>query len=179
MRPGDRFTILRIMMLVALLGVGMSLSRTMMVPPASFAGAYWYLDGIRPVLLPPTLAVVIARCFVPQARRRAFRPPGAAACLAVVAGIVATLPFRYGEMRNGLHNGGVWSTDFWGTTNGVIWHATNPTAACAAIVATWAVLAAQGRWRPEPSWSDRLGRILSVTWLAAGFGAAIHSAWQA
>ncbi len=30
----------------------------------------------------------------------------------------------------------------------------------------WLGLAASGRWRPERSWVDRLGRVLGVAWIA-------------
>ena len=34
-----------------------------------------------------------------------------------------------------------------------------------AVAATWVVLAASGRWRPEKSWVDRLGRALGLAWI--------------
>lgn len=34
-----------------------------------------------------------------------------------------------------------------------------------AVAAVWLVLAVAGRWRPEPSWIDRSGRVLGVTWI--------------
>ena len=38
-----------------------------------------------------------------------------------------------------------------------------------AVAAVWLVLALSGRWRPEKSWIDRLGRMLGVTWIAISF----------
>jgi hypothetical protein len=35
-----------------------------------------------------------------------------------------------------------------------------------AVLGGWAVLVLSGRWRPEPSWLDRAGRIIAVTWIA-------------
>ena len=35
-----------------------------------------------------------------------------------------------------------------------------------AVGAVWLVLAVSGRWRPEKSWIDRLGRGLGVVWIA-------------
>lgn len=35
-----------------------------------------------------------------------------------------------------------------------------------AILAAWLTLILNRRWKPEPSWVDRLGRILGVYWLA-------------
>jgi hypothetical protein len=34
-----------------------------------------------------------------------------------------------------------------------------------AILGAWSALAICGRWSPEPSWIDRLGRILGVFWI--------------
>ena len=34
-----------------------------------------------------------------------------------------------------------------------------------AVAAVWTVLALSGRWRPEGSWIDRLGRLLGATWI--------------
>jgi hypothetical protein len=36
-----------------------------------------------------------------------------------------------------------------------------------AILGGWVALVLSGRWRPEPSWIDRAGRIIGVTWIAA------------
>ncbi|MFO0955968.1 MAG: hypothetical protein U0800_00720 [Isosphaeraceae bacterium] len=34
------------------------------------------------------------------------------------------------------------------------------------VAAVWLVLALSGRWRPEPSWIDRLGRLVGAAWIA-------------
>lgn len=34
-----------------------------------------------------------------------------------------------------------------------------------AIVAAWSILAISGRWKAEPTWTDRLGRVLGATWI--------------
>ena len=36
------------------------------------------------------------------------------------------------------------------------------------VICAWATLAAVGRWRPEPSAIDRLGRALGVYWIVSG-----------
>jgi hypothetical protein len=41
-----------------------------------------------------------------------------------------------------------------------------------AVAAVWLVLALSGRWRPERSWIDRLGRFLGVTWIVISILAA-------
>lgn len=39
----------------------------------------------------------------------------------------------------------------------------------AAVVVTWFLIWRAGRWRPEPSWIDRLGRLLGDFWIVFGF----------
>ena len=34
------------------------------------------------------------------------------------------------------------------------------------VAAIWLLLGLSGRWRPEKSWIDRLGRLLGVVWIA-------------
>lgn len=41
-----------------------------------------------------------------------------------------------------------------------------------AVGAVWLVLASSGRWRPERSWIDRLGRLLGATWIVISLLAA-------
>ncbi len=38
------------------------------------------------------------------------------------------------------------------------------------VIGAGAVLVFRGRWKPEPCWVDRLGRLLGVSWI--GFAAA-------
>jgi len=42
------------------------------------------------------------------------------------------------------------------------------------VLSSWVTMAVCGRWRPEPTWLDRLGRFLGVLWIAIasvyGFG---------
>jgi hypothetical protein len=35
------------------------------------------------------------------------------------------------------------------------------------VLGVWLVQAASGRWRAEPSWIDRIGRLVGVGWIAA------------
>ena len=35
-----------------------------------------------------------------------------------------------------------------------------------AVIAPWLLLWLGGHWKPEPSWIDRLGRVLGWGWLA-------------
>ncbi len=41
------------------------------------------------------------------------------------------------------------------------------------VAAAWSVLAVGGRWRPEPGWIDRSGRVLGCCWIAWGIAGAL------
>ncbi|MHB1557681.1 MAG: hypothetical protein ACYC61_09395 [Isosphaeraceae bacterium] len=41
------------------------------------------------------------------------------------------------------------------------------------MAAFWLVPAVAGRWRPEKSWIDRLGRALGITWIVISILAAM------
>jgi hypothetical protein len=43
-----------------------------------------------------------------------------------------------------------------------------PVPLAAAVAGIWSLLICDRRWRPEPTWIDRLGRCLGIYWLAAG-----------
>lgn len=44
-----------------------------------------------------------------------------------------------------------------------------------AIVSSWTTLLIAGRWRAEPIWIDRLGRIVATAWIAAGLFTTCHA----
>lgn len=45
-----------------------------------------------------------------------------------------------------------------------------------AVTAAWMTLVAGRRWRPEPSWADRLGRAVGTCWIIAGLAVTISEA---
>ncbi|WP_435008098.1 hypothetical protein P12x_005373 [Tundrisphaera lichenicola] len=136
--PQDGWTIGNILMMVGLLGI------TFVVPSL----AAW------------TLACLLMRFRDPRpARRRLVRQPGAMACL--IATIVIGL-----SVVGGL---AVWATtepdDFIRSPrlSGAMFGSTQ---VGAAVLWCWATMAISGRWRPEPTWLDRLGRLLGLAWIA-------------
>lgn len=42
------------------------------------------------------------------------------------------------------------------------------------VAAVWTFQALSGRWRARPDWVDRVGRVLGVVWIVAGFVWAAH-----
>ena len=44
------------------------------------------------------------------------------------------------------------------------------------MAGSWLTLSLNRRWRPEPTWLDRLGRALGLYWIACGGMLAFHIA---
>ena len=69
------------------------------------------------------------------------------------------------------------------TSNGVLWsydagcwgiQVAAFSAPCGfTVAAVWLLLALSGRWRPEKSWIDRLGRLLGVVWIACAIAVSV------
>ncbi len=124
--------------------------------------AWPLLNGTSVVVLPITSTLVALRLLGPRpSRRRRFDPPGLAACLAVSA---ASL----------LNAWCAWDVAFARTPvppdlfTAVALRVVEPLPLAAAVAGTWSFLIIDRRWRPEPTWNDRLGRCLGLYWLAAG-----------
>jgi hypothetical protein len=123
---------------------------------------------LTPCLATCTLALLALRLGRPRARlHRVALQPGTAACIA------ASLGLAVGAIDFGL------STFWWWALKGermpssrVAYHSMEylfqATARIAvAVAAVWLILAVSRRFRPEPSWIDRLGRAMGVLWIAA------------
>jgi hypothetical protein len=96
--------------------------------------------------------------------RRVSRQPGAVACAAgtaaVVAGGVIVLSRHLFSNGNPLGMISTWPP----------WHELYEwpmveARISAAVVAAWTALGLSGRWRSEPSWIDRAGRVMGAYWV--------------
>jgi hypothetical protein len=103
--------------------------------------------------------------------RRLMREPGFVACLAFGLGAIVTLTkyllhevvirwampeihaMRIGQSRAILSR----FASGWGPFSSV---------AGLVVLASWTILWLGGRWRPEPTWVDRAGRVLGIVWIA-------------
>jgi hypothetical protein len=120
------------------------------------------IPGISVVVLPITWMVVALRVLGPQVpRRRLFYPPGIAACLSVSAASLLSVCFGWDQpFITGTGSSGIISI--------AALRAVQPLPLAAAVAGTWLVLAFDRRWRPEPSWIDRMARCVGVYWLGLG-----------
>lgn len=176
----SRLTILECMALTAAVGAGFWLARFTADEGPPSPDIRWVIArGSWAVALPMTWMLVALRLFGSHpARRYLFRPPGIVACIAVVVASFCMLVF--------------WSHNFVSNRPVIDWisprflraalrHILGPQPLAASVAAVWITLVVNGRWRPEPSWIDRAGRIVGVYWLAAGLaipGLNIWVNWQ-
>lgn len=107
--------------------------------------------------------------------RKLIRQPGLVACLMLLPSWAAALAFTVinvlsidqtmPEFKNGTtyaQQGGVWVQGFaeWSSLLGGF-----------AVLIAWGTLALAGRWRAEPTWLDRLGRLVGLAWIAMALAA--------
>ena len=114
------------------------------------------------VALPITWTLVALQVLGPRpSRRRRFDPPGLAACLAVSAASLlnALCGWDVAIIRPSV------PLDVFTVA---VLRIVEPLPLGAAVVGIWSVLIFDRRWRPEPTWMDRIGRCLGIYWLAAG-----------
>ena len=112
---------------------------------------------VVPFLATTTAAILIMRLRRPRpTSRRLFRQPGTVACVAALlamlieAGWVASLL----AMKS------------WLMGPDLVFVLHVPQVGFA-VVGGWLSLAMAGRWRPEPGWIDRAGRVVGVCWIVA------------
>jgi len=108
-----------------------------------------------PFLAAWTTAVLLLRFRRPRPRvRRALSQPGATACVAATV-VNAVQAVWIGSLLAAGSRFIDLSSVFAGYAQQVSF----------GVLAAWTVLAASGRWRNEPTWIDRAGRVMGVAWI--------------
>lgn len=165
--PNRPFTLASLMVLVAATGVGMAIFRTY---SASLAGPllrHW-APPFRTIETIYGAWSCIAACWMiallllryqrphPRRGRLARRPGHAACCVAAVALSVGTLlemtRFAFRDLTERPSS----FYQSWITVSVRV----GP-----AVAGAWLLLALSGRWRSDPGWIDRLGRLLGCCWI--------------
>ena len=180
MQPGPirRFTIADMMILVAASAVGTLILRSYLPGYELLYGIVRtdYPSNLRPLwrvemwlygpasclVVPWMASLILLRLMRPRpTRARLAGQPGFVACVAVVASLlpglawIASIQHRPGFQRAfGFQQG--WNC-------ALSWTST-------AVAGAWIALALTRRWRPEPSWIDRLGRALGAYWVVVLVG---------
>lgn len=172
-RRSRRFTISDGMILVAAFAVGSLLARAYL-PGLSRIFGYMtrrgmggvtaigrirmWLSGPGSCIVVPLMAATLALRFRRPRPRwlRIARQPGFAACAAAMVALVPGVAVRLAMIhRPGLQRPGFFDQRW----NGVIYWI-GP-----AVIGGWLALALCRRWKAEPDWVDRLGRLLGFYWV--------------
>jgi hypothetical protein len=183
-----RFTLLDGMILIVALGLVLGAARWLredgsvwslfLAFKTDFAWEWDRFDFLATALLvcamtiavPTTLAALVMRLRQPRHRwRKLARQPGLVACLVPLPSLAAALMFTVLNVlsvnqttpvfKNGTtyaQQASVWVQGFaeWGALLGGF-----------AVLVAWSTLILGGRWRPEPTWLDRLGRLIGMVWI--------------
>ncbi len=139
-------------------------------PNRSVAGHILFATGVLELIVPCvfswTIGVFVIRLLPPRPRlRRLVFQPGFIACALFLA--AACLAYAIALATLGVRGALISRTSpQWVGYHGIA------TLLCVqqggwAVAVAWLMLALLGRWIPEPSWVDRLGRALGIFWIAA------------
>jgi hypothetical protein len=166
-RAGRRFTLLDAMTLISATAVGLAGGRARL-SLEKFHGVWWLYDlhyASVWMAIAWSLALLFLRLRRPRPRwRRLGVQPGwvaeaavAGAILFVLAEIVENNLYVVLWLKRGSHLGLTDLFKFAGRHAGI--------GVPYAVAGAWSALAFGGRWRPERSWLDRLGRLVGLYWL--------------
>jgi hypothetical protein len=186
-----RCTLLDVMALIAATAIGFYLVRTYSLNvldsdlthypfiPRILLTIWATILAVLPVPILWSIALFGLRLRRPRpALRRLVREPGFVATGAVtlvvavrLAGFLVLIARTFGRTTLGaLYD--VWAMSFFrgpidvATLYNSVYFASSAIGTSMAVAAAWLLLAVSGRWRSEPGWLDRLGRILGTFWIA-------------
>ena len=155
-----------LMVLVAMVGVGVASLRGVSLVDLSTPALRRDLFGpLLPCGLVWTLAVLLLRLRHPRpARRRLARQPGTVACVAAAsvagAGGLALLLVLTAKFYTRAEPVALTDRFVARLLEGMA-----PSMGLGVLVA-WLMLVLNKTWRPEPSWVDRMGRVVGAFWVA-------------
>lgn len=168
MRPRSyrRFSIADAMILVVAGAVAALLGRSIAPslnepPPSGFAAIWLYVAWVQQVgscaAVPGMAAMIAIRLRRPRpSRLRLSYQPGFVACVAVMASLIPGLAW-YASIRHRPGFQRSWAFD-------QVWYCVTEWSNTA-VLGAWIALILARRWRPEPSWIDRTGRVLGFFWI--------------
>ena len=153
--------------------------------PRLWLTAYRYIVVVMPLTLTWSFAGFLLAFRRPRSPlRRLIRQPGFVACGAVSVVIaIRVTGYLTLWLRGVYRNVGVFGMDYWQAFTipfsrlgrGPIlvfadyagpYFSTTAFGVTTAVAAAWSLLYLSGRWRSDPGWLDRMGRLLGLFWLA-------------
>jgi hypothetical protein len=150
------------MILVGATATGLALARTLLEEtPRARSGPMWLFETYNYVLLVWTAAFLVIRLQTPRPPlRRLMCQPGMAACTAailvtVIDTITWAIHWALLDPRNELLRM-LLPPVYWPAHSHHVGQA---------VAVTWLGLILARRWRREPGWIDRFGRVIGVLWL--------------
>jgi hypothetical protein len=178
-----RFTLVDGMVLIAATAVGLGAMRArfgdlspildMVSNVASLKAAFGLVVELTyfgfPLFATWTVALLILRLRAPRpSRRRLACQPGAMALASTTLVVVLRL-LEYAVVALVTIVLGAWDWSWPVVSRAINGLYANMTEAVSspglAVAAAWLTLIVGGRWRPEPSWIDRAGRLVGLAWL--------------
>jgi hypothetical protein len=180
--PSRPFTLTDAMILIAATAIGLCAERTrtsylQLDTQFALSNSEFWLDFACSLALSLTLALIPLRLLQPRpAWRRLRRQPGLVVSLTSVLVVALWCLSRAPSVLRASWRSIPWlkeaaladafDTTFWPYFHGP------------AVAVAWMVLALSGRWCPEASWIDRLGRALGITWIGLFVASSILEFWK-
>jgi len=171
--PPRRLTLADLALLVGAAAVAMGFLRLLhqdrsvlgrgVLPP----GVRWSMI-LAPFLISTSAALLAARAIGPHPRsgfRRLLRLPGTIACVTYLAHYVYSLATIGGQILLARLMGRPHLTPFSPIEHILM----NASGGGDPVAFVWAALTIAGRWRAEPDWVDRVGRLLGVIMIVVAF----------
>jgi hypothetical protein len=167
--PPRKFSLADAMVLIAAIALGFCLVRLTSPPGSDIWSSLSMAKGgmstfvmiqnagqlVGPFLVTLTFALLMLRLRRPRPHlRRVLSQPGSTACIAATIAIVVEIVWIGSLLAVGsrfIHL----STVFVSYAQQVSF----------AVLGGWTVLAVSGRWRNDPSWIDRAGRVMGMAWI--------------
>lgn len=180
-RTSRRFHLLDAMALVLATAVGLSRIRSLIefaIRDCAVAAKSAHFSLMRdlgdwfvpaaPILAMWTLVLVPLGLRSPRpCLRRLARQPGWIACCAASLALVITGAWGFAQIyREEFYEGEDLDVDYAFTTIFILLKLCLAPMGCA-VAGAWLTLLLTGKWRPEPTWNDRIGRVLGGLWIAA------------
>jgi hypothetical protein len=167
-QPSRRMNLSDAMILVAVTGTALAIARACLlsIMPRSLPSFAARLTIVF-IALALTISLIPLRFRRPRPRRPG-RHPGTVACCAVAMALAFILAREAISWLRPVPSQTLLSVPHYRAIN-FIFNLDRLDLYSFAVAGAWLALALSGRWRPEPDWLDRTGRVLGLLWIVSPF----------